>query len=140
MGGDEWSPAARCDRLVRVIAESGLPLRGSRRLLESYSNDAWLIGDVLLRICWRGDRSRLVREALIADALPKDVPYPGVIAHGDCDGLTWLATRRVVGQRLEDAWPEMDSALRRRCAEQLAAILRSLHRWVPSAELGALIS
>jgi aminoglycoside phosphotransferase (APT) family kinase protein len=139
-GGDEWSFGARIDRLLRVIAESGLTLRGSRQLLESYSNDTWLIGEVVLRICWRGDRTRLVREALIADVLPNEVPYPEVIAHGDADGVTWLATRRVAGRRLEDAWPEMDSALQRGCAEQLAAILRSLHLWAPSPELGALIS
>jgi len=36
-------------------------------LAESWSNDTWLIDQPVLRVCWRGDRERLVRERLVRE-------------------------------------------------------------------------
>jgi aminoglycoside phosphotransferase (APT) family kinase protein len=140
MATDPWSPGARADRLTRVVLQSGLPHQAPPELLESYSNDAWLVGDAVLRICWRGDRGRLVREGLVADALPAGIPYPDVVARGETEGFTWLATKRVAGETLERAWSQMGSGARRYAIEQLADIMRRLHGWVPAAELAAAIS
>lgn len=123
-----------------MLPGSGLSTREAPRLLESYSNDTWLVGDVVLRICWRGHRGRLVREGSIGRSLPKGVPYPEVIAWGERDELTWLATRRVHGETLEVAWQRMSIAARRACTSQIAGILHDLHAWSPSRELSALIS
>ena len=137
---DPWSPGARTDRLTRVLLQSGLSDQAPRELLESYSNDAWLVGDAVLRICWRGDRGRLVREGLVADSLPTGVPYPDVVARGETEGFTWLATKRVPGETLERAWSKMGSGARRRAIERLAEIMRRLHCWVPGSELAAALS
>jgi aminoglycoside phosphotransferase (APT) family kinase protein len=128
MATDPWSTGARIERLSRVALQSGLSDQAPRELLESYSNDAWVVGDAVLRICWRGDRGRLVREGLVADSLPAGVPYPDVVARGETDGFTWLATKRVRGETLERAWREMGLGARRYAAEQLAHILQRLHR------------
>jgi aminoglycoside phosphotransferase (APT) family kinase protein len=140
MPEDDWSPGARSARLLSVTEEYGLSLAGTPQLLESYSNDTWLFDDAVLRICWRGDRQRLEREAAIGTALPDEVPYPEVIAHGTIDATTWLATRRIVGETLESAWATMELQVRRSIARQLAGILSSLHSWTPSPELGSLLS
>jgi hypothetical protein len=52
------------DRLRFVAGRLGLD-PGGARLLDSYSNVAWQIGKVVVRICWLGDRSHLHREALV---------------------------------------------------------------------------
>lgn len=73
--------AARVRRLHRALAASGrdeadaVPLR-------SDSNDVWLIGDVVLRICYRGDRKRFEREALVSAAMPASVRVPRLLAQG----------------------------------------------------------
>ena len=36
-------------------------------LAESWSNDTWLIDQPVLRVCWRGDLERLVRERLVRE-------------------------------------------------------------------------
>ena len=51
-------------------------------LAESWSNDTWLIGGSVLRVCWRGDRERLVREAMLLGSLPAAVPHAMVVAAG----------------------------------------------------------
>jgi hypothetical protein len=59
------------DRLHLVLAESGLVPVDAPELIASPSNDAWMLDDaelgpVVLRVCWRGDRQRLLREAAVA--------------------------------------------------------------------------
>ena len=73
------APYARFEALVRAGAwtRSGEP-----ELVTSYSNDAWYVrsasaGEVVLRVCWIGDRERLLREAAVGRALPAAVGYPG---------------------------------------------------------------
>jgi Phosphotransferase enzyme family len=137
---DPWSPEARVERLSRVLHDSGLSDGSAPERLESYSTDAWVVGDAVLRICWLGDRGRLSREGLLVDSLPAGVPYPHVIARGETAGLTWLATRRLPGKNLDDVWGRLSPSSRRRTVGQLAEIIRCLHEWVPSSELASLIS
>jgi aminoglycoside phosphotransferase (APT) family kinase protein len=63
-----------------------------------------------------------------------------VVARGETEGFTWLATMRVPGETLERAWSQMGSGARRYAIEQLAEIMRRLHGWVPATELAAAIS
>ncbi|WP_026554733.1 hypothetical protein [Arthrobacter sp. 35W] len=74
-------------RLEDVLPAAGLSLADDSVLLESNSNDVWAItdpdrGTVVLRICWRGDRQRMLREAAVGRELSRVVGYPEVLAAG----------------------------------------------------------
>lgn len=93
---------------LRLIAEqAGLSLDGDVVLLDSHSNDAWKIDDAAVRICWRGDRMRLLREAAVLGGLPESVPHvdlldAGVVESSDW-ALSWTVTRWVESQKLVTA-------------------------------------
>lgn len=72
-----WDEAVARRRLARVAAAAHLSLTGDEAFVESGSNDAWLLPDAVLRVCWRGDVDRLVRESELALALPDGIPGPG---------------------------------------------------------------
>jgi len=74
--------------------------------LPSDSNDAWKIDELVLRICWRGDRTRLQREALILEHLPDEVPHVRLAAAGVIDDLTWTLTHWVPGTMLAHGWAD----------------------------------
>lgn len=76
-------------------------------LAESWANDAWLTGGSVLRVCWRGDRERLVREATLLGSLPAAVPHATVVAAGRTGDLTWMVLRRLPGERLDLVWPTL---------------------------------
>jgi hypothetical protein len=57
-------------------------------LAKSWSNDTWLTGGSVLRVCWRGDWERLVREAMLLGSLPAAVPHAMVVAAGRTGDLT----------------------------------------------------
>jgi scyllo-inosamine 4-kinase len=105
--------------------------------LLSWSNDAWRCGDVIVRVCYRGDPQRLVREAAIGAALPAEVCYPRVLDAGFDGELSWMMVARVGGESL---W-----ARRRTMAElrplmrQVADALRALHTWQPPADVLAML-
>ena len=60
-------------RLVVALREAGWTPQGAGVQVESYSNEVWLFDDVVVRICWRGDRQRLIREAAVLRALAETV-------------------------------------------------------------------
>jgi len=135
------APHARFRALVQAGA---LDPVGEPELVTSHSNDAWYVrsasaGDVVLRVCWIGDRERLLREAAVGSALPPDVGYPEVIASGaltvDGEAITWMAGRRLSGTTLMKAWPELAEQQRERALRDVAAPLRALHRWRPPAQV-----
>ena len=76
--------------------------------LPSDSNDAWKIDGLVLRICWRGDRTRLQREALILEHLPDEVPHVRLAAAGVNDDLTWMLTHWAPGTMLSYGWADLD--------------------------------
>jgi aminoglycoside phosphotransferase (APT) family kinase protein len=123
------------DRLLRVAAAAGISNLDRAVLVESWSNDVWLIDSLVLRICWRGDRARLTREAVVATHLPAEVRYPELVAHGTVDDLTWTVTRKVDGVRLDTIWSTLDTVRRRQAMHELAVILTALHEWAPPAEV-----
>jgi aminoglycoside phosphotransferase (APT) family kinase protein len=124
-------------RLARVAAATGLRVPEDVEHLLSWSNDAWRCGDVIVRVCFLGDRQRLVREAAIGAALPAEVRYPRVLDSGYDDELSWMMVARVAGESL---W-----ARRRTMAElrpligQVADALRALHAWLPPDDVLALL-
>lgn len=128
------------ERLRHIATRTGLDMTADRRLLESYSNDAWQVGDKIVRVCWRGDISRLLREASVACALPREVPYPPVIDYGTDHEVSWMITTRLEGEVLSHAWPKLDRAERRSAIRELAKALAALHMWSPPAHLLAVIT
>lgn len=130
-------------RFAQVIEMTALRSRADPVLLPSFSNDSWLVDDpsrgrCVLRICWRGDRGRLITEAKVGRALPRAVGYPDVLGYGwtrDEHDLSWMVTRRLKGVPLSEAWPGLSAAQRARAGRDVASRLRSLHRWRPSATL-----
>jgi aminoglycoside phosphotransferase len=141
------SAGAGAARLDAVLAASGLRPTEEPTLLPSHSNDTWLLsdrrhGEVVLRTCWRGDTSRLLREGAVARLLPAAVGYPDVIQVGRVPGsagLTWTVTRRLGGRPLAAAWPDLDHATRVRACEQAANMITALHRWRPPQQLHRLL-
>ena len=72
-------------RLRRVADAIGIRLAPAPMALASDSNDVWRVGDLVLRICWRGDRARLPREAVLLAHLPDAVPHAPLVDGADGD-------------------------------------------------------
>lgn len=133
-------------RLAIVLAVAGLRPRSEPTPVTSHSNDTWLIddpqqGQVVLRVCWRGDTDRLLREGTVGADLPADVGYPTVLGFGRVPGdldLSWTVTR-LAGVSLADAWPTLDEMARRDACRQVARALRALHEWSPSPSARAVL-
>ncbi len=135
-----WSEAAAQDRLLRLQPTLPIAFRSEPVFVESNSNDAWLIGDAVLRVCWRGDRARFVREAHLVAALPPSIPHPTVIGFGSDEELTWTLHERVVGEVLGDVWLDLSEAELRAIIAQFASILAALHTWSPPAVVDLLLT
>jgi hypothetical protein len=128
-----WDEAVARQRLARVAALAGLALDGSETFVESGSNDAWLLPDAVLRVCWRGDVDRLVRESELAAVLPDGVPGPRVLDHGRDGGLSWMLVKRHHATSLWHLWQSEPAPVLRDYVRQLADIMRTLHDWTPPA-------
>jgi aminoglycoside phosphotransferase (APT) family kinase protein len=134
-------------RLVPVLAAAELDPSTEPTPVTSHSNDTWLFedpqqGQVVLRVCWRGDTDRLLREGTVGADLPPTVGYPPVLGFGRVPGhwdLTWTVTRRLTGTSLADAWPTLDDSTRRAACRQVAHALRALHGWTPSSSARAVL-
>ena len=124
-------PAARLAVVRRAVP---VELAGAV-LTESWSNDTWIAGESVLRVCWRGDRGRLAREQALLEHLPTSVPHATALAAGRTDGLTWMLLRRHPGQRLDLAWPRLSGEQRRAAGVSLARVLGALHSWKPPPEV-----
>src|SRR3954466_15893490 len=85
---DPSSPQAAHRRLKRIAATLPVPTE-SATWVDSAVNNVWRIEDLFLRINFRGDRTRLHREALLLDALPSPIPHVQVVDVGNADGLEW---------------------------------------------------
>ncbi|HEY6277274.1 MAG TPA: phosphotransferase [Streptosporangiaceae bacterium] len=125
-------PAARLE-IVRPAVPVDL---GAAILAESWSNDTWLADGSVLRVCWRGDRERLVREAMLLGSLPAAVPHATVLATGRTEDLTWMVLRRLPGERLDLVWPALSGRERRDAVVALAGALKALHVWKPPLLVG----
>lgn len=126
-------------RLRLVADRAALTLGRNDVLLESYSNDAWKIGNTAVRICWRGDPTRLLREAAVLRGLPASVPHVELLDAGSTEGpdrlLTWTVTRWVDAAPLAQQWATLPRMERETASTQLALALEELHRWQPNREI-----
>lgn len=139
----------RSRRLEAVLVAAGLTPVGPPVIVESHSNDTYILDDrrfsaSVLRICYRGDVERLLREAAVGRALPAAIGYPEVLGSGAVtlagQRLTWSLTRRLTGTTLLDAWPSLSGVGRRNAARSVMHALRALHNWRPPDSLVADLS
>lgn len=138
-GDPPWSPTAAAARLRRLQASLPRSLRADPVLVASNSNDVWLLGDAVLRVCWRGDRARFVREARLVAALPPSIPHPTVFDAGSHDDLAWTLLERVAGDALSDVWLELPPAVLADLVGQFGTMLKALHAWSPPADIARLL-
>ncbi len=137
---EPWSEASARGRLARLAPALPIRIDAAPRFLPSNSNDAWLIGEVVLRVCWRGDPQRFVKEAALAVALPASVGYPELLGAGEAAGMRWTLTRRVAGVTLDRAWLDPDPGRLRAIMGDYARKLKALHSWSPAGEAAGLLS
>lgn len=115
-------------RLRRVLRAEGLVARGIPALVASESNEVWRVDHLYVRICWRGDLERLIREASVAALLPPEVGYPEVVATGCDDEYSWMVTREVEGVPVSEMITSFDSDARSRVGERLGELLQIVHQ------------
>lgn len=114
-------------RARTALRGAGLDPSAPIERVSSVTNEVWLSPTHAVRVN-RHPSNRLFREALVAQALPAEVGYPRVVAHGGGRGEDWLVTERVPGEPLAHVWPDLTDADRYRAIDQLAARLAALHR------------
>jgi aminoglycoside phosphotransferase (APT) family kinase protein len=122
-------------RLARVLDLARLRDGGEATALPSASNDAWHIGDQVVRVCWRGNIERLVREAALCAALPPEIHCPPVTAAGHDGQIAWTVSRYAPGRRVSEMWPRLGHHEQRRLIDQVSTVLRALHSWTPPARV-----
>jgi len=133
---EPWSEAAarwRRASLPFAIPESSVFQGGN-------SNDAWLSDDEVVRVCWRADRGRLVREAQLLAELPSLVPHADVMAFGSDGHLSWVVSPRLPGTTMLNLLPHLTEVEVRDLFRQLAEVLRALHDWTPPEPLAQLLA
>jgi len=136
---DPWDAAAarwRLDRLRDVLPVS---VPADAAFSGGASNDVWITSDVVLRVCWRGDRDRLLRDAALVSALPADIPHAPVLDSGRTDDLSWMLAERVQGRPLDIVAAELPRPAVRDLYAEMAHILRSLHSWAPPEQIRTLL-
>ena len=95
---EPWDAASAAYRL-QVLART-LPFSVSgARLVPSNNNDVWRLEIGYLRVAWRGDRSRLAREAELLGKLRGFLPVPEVLDCGGDDRLSWSLTAEMPAPR-----------------------------------------
>jgi hypothetical protein len=104
---DHWSPEAARRRLAMLATELPMAIPSDERFCGGASNDVWDCGDTFLKVCWRADRSRMMREVLVLETLPPEIPRASVLASGSSEELGWLFTSRVFGAAFFDVAGEL---------------------------------
>ena len=140
---EPWSPISAARRLTAIAGH--LPIAVDRaQFVPSNNNDVWHVGEVYLRVAWRGDRSRLAREATVMDAVRDIVPVPEPLAVGGDESISWAISRSVPGRPLDHLCrpgsETRSGAPGREPFAELAGLLRQLHRWSPSSEIADLLT
>jgi aminoglycoside phosphotransferase len=117
---DTPSAAYRLELLARTLP---FPV-SSAHLVPSNNNDVWRLQAGYLRVAWRGDRSRLAREAELLKSLHGSLPVPAVLDYGGDDRLSWSLTTAMPGTAYEHVCTEPAPARLRDLAREVAALLK----------------
>ena len=123
---EPWDAASAAYRLEILARTLPFPV-DSARLVPSNNNDVWRLETGYLRVAWRGDRSRLAREAELLERLRGLVPVPEVLDRGGDDRLSWSLTTGMPGPAFEHLCVQPAPPRLRDLAREVAALLRALH-------------
>lgn len=121
-------------RARKALAEAGLPSNTPLQRASSVTNEVWLTPDLVVRVNRRPNH-RLRREAIMAPHLPPEVCYPEIVAYGGELGADWLVSKRIHGELLSRAWPQLSDHERRGAIRQLSQALRALHQVAAPVDL-----
>jgi aminoglycoside phosphotransferase (APT) family kinase protein len=135
---EPWDAASAAYRLEILARTLPFPV-DSARLVPSNNNDVWRLETGYLRVAWRGDRSRLAREAELLGRLRGLVPVPEVLECGGDDRLSWSLTTGMPGTAFEQLCVQPASPPLRDLAREVAAMLRALHSWSVPGDLADLL-
>lgn len=113
--------------LRRVLNAERIRISNPAERVDSESNEVWRIGDLYVRICWRGDRARLFREAQVATLLPPEIGYPEILGVGEDDDISWMVTRAVAAVPVSKVIHNLDSNTRERAGRCLGKLLHIVH-------------
>lgn len=126
VSNDERGTALAELRARTALRDAGLDPSAPLERASSVTNEVWLTPTHVVRVNRTHD-SRLAREAKVADALPEEVGYPRIVAHGHHNVEDWLVCTRVPGTPLAHHWPDLSRDERRSAVRQLARRLAALH-------------
>jgi len=90
-------------RARTALRAAGLDPRAPLHRASSVTNEVWMTDTHVVRVN-RSHDSRLAREAAIAAALPPEVGYPRVVAHGKRRGEDWIVVVRSVALVVVRSW------------------------------------
>ena len=135
---EPWDVASAAYRLEVLARTLPFPVSGAR-LVPSNNNDVWRLEAGYLRVAWRGDRSRLAREAEILGRLRGSLPVPEVLDCGGDDRLSWSLTAGMPGTAYEHLCVQPAPPGLRDLAREVAALLRALHSWPVPGEIAGLL-
>ena len=135
---EPYGAASAAYRLELLRSTLPVPVSGAR-LVPSNNNDVWLLDAGYLRVAWRGDRSRLAREARLLGRLRGVVPVPEVLDAGGDDRLSWSLTTSMPGTTYEQLCARPASGSLRDLAREVAALLRDLHSWPVPADVAEML-
>jgi aminoglycoside phosphotransferase (APT) family kinase protein len=125
-------------RARTALRGAGLDPQVPLERASSVTNEVWLTPTHVVRVN-RSHDNRLVRETMIADALPDAVGYPRIVAHGRGQGEDWLVSERVPGTPLAHHWPDLTHEQRHSAVAQLAKRLVALHSTPAPADLPPIV-
>ena len=135
---EPWDAASAAYRLEILARTLPFPVDGAR-LVPSNNNDVWRLEHGYLRVAWRGDRSRLAREAELLGRLQGFLPVPEVLDGGGDDRLSWSLTAGMPGAAYEHLCVQPAPPRLRDLAREVAALLRALHSWSVPGDLADLL-
>jgi len=135
---EPWDAASAAYRLEILARTLPFPVDGAR-LVPSNNNDVWRLEHGYLRVAWRGDRSRLAREAELLRRLQGFLPVPEVLDGGGDDRLSWSLTAGMPGAAYEHLCVQPAPPRLRDLAREVAALLRALHSWSVPGDLADLL-
>ena len=135
---EPWDAASAAYRLEILARTLPFPVGGAR-LVPSNNNDVWRLETGYLRVAWRGDRSRLAREAELLGRLRGFLPVPEVLDCGGDDRLSWSLTAAMPGTAYEHLCVQPAPPGLRDIAREVAALLRALHAWSVPGDLAELL-
>jgi len=135
---EPWDAASAAYRLEILARTLPFPVDGAR-LVPSNNNDVWRLEHGYLRVAWRGDRSRLAREAELLGRLQGFLPVPEVLDGGGDDRLSWSLTAGMPGAAYEHLCVQPAPPRLRDLAREVAALLRALHSWAVPGDLADLL-